>query len=232
MKREQNHFTIALVLLVILLGGYYGVKEYIAEQAAKEEEEAQEAQVTVTDFAAEDVIKVSYTYEDSTVTFEYQEDGWIYPKDTTKEIDASLVETLIENYTNIVTEDPITGEKALDEYGLETPAGTISFTFSDETELICNVGDYNSVLGEYYFMTEGNPDIYLVSGSLVSPLSKDVEDYVVEEEEETEEEESVDSEVSTEIETEESVDSEVSTENETEEVSDGEPLEETEITEE
>ena len=62
----------------------------------------------------------------------------------------------------------------------------ITFEFADGESLTCTVGEYNDVMAVYYFTTDASDAVYTVDGTVANKLSNTVENFVVEEEEETE----------------------------------------------
>lgn len=189
MNRVQRQLLIASLVLVVILAGYYGIREYSA-QAERKEQEAQEAAVTaVTNFEIGDVRAFSYAFEGTEVSMELQDEGWKAANDETVEIDTGKIESFLESFCAIKSQNEIKDMEDLTEFGLDNSASVITFEFSNEQTLTCYVGNHNDVMDLYYFMTDGSDAIYTVDSTTVNMLSYTVEDFAVEEAEEEEEEE-------------------------------------------
>lgn len=189
MSRGRKQMLIASIVLVAILGCYFGVKEYSDSIAKKQQEEEAAALTQVTAFEVADVTAFSYTSADLAVAFQLDGETWKYIADKSLEIDTAKIESFLENFNAIESENEITDAESVEEFGLEEPMSSITFEFTEGNSLTCTVGEYNDVIGVYYFKTDASEAVYTVDGIVVNKLSNTVDNFVVEEEtEETEEE--------------------------------------------
>ncbi len=194
MNRNKKQLLTAGVLLVAVLGCYFGVKQYSAGVDRKQAEEEAAKMKQVTDFEVADVNAVFYTTGDAGAVLMLEEGTWICTTDQTLEIDTAKVEAFLENFHSIESENEITDYESMEEFGLEDSETSIAFTFADGSILTGTVGDYNDVLGVYYFRIDAEEAVYTVDGSIVNLLSNTADSFAVEEVEEEETEEETDTE--------------------------------------
>lgn len=184
MSRGKKQVFAAGIVLVVILGCYLGVRQYSANVTQKQAQEAEAKKRQVTDFEIADVTAFSYSSTGVEVSMEFDGETWNCLTDTEMVIDAEKVESFLENFNAIESEDEITDAEDFEELGLEKPESYITFTFTDGESLTCYVGEYNSVLSVYYFQTSESTAVYTVSGTVAGKLSNTAENF--EEEEETE----------------------------------------------
>lgn len=187
MNRGKKQVLAAGVMLLVLLGCYVGVRQYSKIVTRQQEQEEAAKKKQVTDFAVADVTAFSYHSTGVEVSMELNGEIWNCVTEEEVEIDSEKVESFLENFSGIQSEDEITNAEDLEELGLETPSSGITFTFADGETLTCKVGNYNDVLSVYYFQTSAEDTVYTVSGTVAGKLSNTVENFEAEEEETTEE---------------------------------------------
>lgn len=69
----------------------------------------------------------------------------------------------------------------LEQYGLSEPSQTIQITTSDQTYTLC-IGNYNSIIGEYYVYADDASTVYTVTSTAVTAFEKGLEDVKIVEE--------------------------------------------------
>lgn len=189
MSKNRKQMLAAAIVLAVILACYFGVKEY-GESASKKQAEEEAAKIKqVTSFEIADVTAFSYSSEETEVSMKYERDAWKCITDETLEIDAEKVEAFLENFNAIESENEITDAKNVNEFGLNSPAASITFEFTEGGSLTCIIGDYNDVMGVYYFKTDDNESVYTVDETVVNKLSNTADSFVVEIEETAEESE-------------------------------------------
>lgn len=187
MSKSRKQMLIALLLLAAILGCYFGVKRYSEKRAEKQQAEEEASVMQVTDFDVADVTAFSYTSADLEVSFTLADGEWKNDADTTLKIDSDKIESFLESFNAIQSENVIADSEEQEEFGLQEPNASITFRFSDENSLTCSVGSYNEVMDVYYFMTDDGDSIYTVPGTIAGKLSNTADNFVAEEEAETEE---------------------------------------------
>lgn len=179
MKRQKKQLVSLVILLIVLAIAYIYVGKYNDEQANGTEEEI----IYVTNFSTADICAFSYDYEEITYSFTKTDVTWTYDGDTTVDIDEAAVSTLLLDAAAVVAVEKLTEYEALENYGLETPKKTLTFTFTDGTVRSLIIGDCNEMLGYYYMMTNADDTLYLADSTLFDEFEISYEDLIAEEEE-------------------------------------------------
>ena len=189
MENQKKQLIGILVLLVILIAAFFGIRAYNEAKEEKETEEELAETIQVVDLALDDITAFSYQIAGETLSFRKDGESWIYEQDESIDIDEDVIETMLSYAASVTASDTFEPEVSLDEYGLATPANTIVLMTND-SEVTLALGNYNSLVGSEYLMKDDM--IYLVDSTLSTQFSKTVEDltYVEPETEDTEEESS------------------------------------------
>lgn len=181
MKKQQMQLIILIVILAVLAGGYFVLKQYNKAQAQKPDEAQGEEIVSLT---PADIVKFSYDYEDNHYAYEKVDGIWYYAANHDLNLNQSRIETMLSNAVPLTVQETITKVTDLSQYGLNKPSGTITLESQNES-YIFNVGDYNSINSIYYICNPSDSTVYVVSAATVNGFHVDVLD-IVEEEESTE----------------------------------------------
>lgn len=183
MSKGRKQLLTAFVLLLVVIGGYSAAKNYSADRENQQQAEEAAGIVQVTDFDIADVVAFSYVSADLEVSFELEGENWKYTSDESLEINTEKIESFLENFNAIETDNEIADAENMEEFGLEEELSWISFEFEDGESLTCTVGEYNDVMGVYYFKTDAGDTVYTVDGTVVNKLSNTVDNFIVEAEE-------------------------------------------------
>lgn len=215
MSKSRKQMLAAVLVLTAFLGCYFGARKYSANLSKKQQEEEAASIVQATDFDVAEVTAFSYTSAGLEVSFSLNDGEWKNDADASLKIDTEKIESFLENFNAIESDNEIADSENREEFGLQEPNSSITFQFSDGESLTCSVGDYNDVMGVYYFMTDAGDSVYTVSGTVANKLSNTADNFIAEEEE-TEEETEAKVEEETEAETEAKVEEETEAETEAE----------------
>ncbi len=185
MKRQKKQFLVLVILLILCIAAYAGVRIYNQKQSEKEEAKEAAEKITLTDLKSDDITAFSYQYEDQTLEFVKEEDTWYYNKDKTIPIDSSKITSMLSGILSVEATDKITDYDSLSDYGLDNPSNTITVTTADGTTTL-KVGSENTMLSEYYLMKDEDQTVYLSSTSVGTSFEKSIEDLTKEPDTETE----------------------------------------------
>ena len=177
---KKSPMIIGIVLLILCVGGYFGVKAYNANETKKEEAKT----MSPVEVTASDVTGMSYVYDGVTMTFHKDGENWVYSQDTSIDINEESIDGMIEEACRVTSTQIVTAEN-LSDYGFDTPETTITLTTAQGTTEIV-VGMYNEMLTQYYMNINGALDMYLIDGMLVSSFSNTLENLIVKDTESTE----------------------------------------------
>ncbi len=173
MKRGKNLLLLVLVLAV-LLGATYGINQLNLETASADEEEA--VQTTVFTLDTDSVTAISWDYSEA-VSFEKQDDAWVYTEDDAFTVDETYIDAMLEALAEITSSKTIENVEDWDAYGLEIPVCAITVTAGDTYSV--NIGEASAVDGLRY-LSIGDGNAYLVDASILTAFSYglyDVLDY-------------------------------------------------------
>lgn len=188
MKKQKRQMILLLVLLVVCVGGYFGLQAYNRHTAEQEAALEEAEKLMAIDISAEDIQSMTYDYEGVTYTFTRDGENWIYPGDTSIDIKETVVETMAARAASVEAYEKIEGVTDLEQYGLDNPTSSAQLITEDHTYTIC-IGDYNSTISKYYMYVDDTDVVYTVGATIASNFYKDLEDVKEEEvEEETTEE--------------------------------------------
>lgn len=181
MKKKQL-ITLIIMLAVIagLAVGYVVMKDYNAKKS--EEESAEEAEKSATiplyDINTDDIVKISFTNESTTMDMALVNDVWVQDGTNvpmnTENVDAmkSAVDSI--EAIKVIVEDA----KNLAEYGLDKPLISYTITTSDGTEYSMKLGTKLSVGNGYYALIDTENKVYAVSENYYEPFTKSFNDMI------------------------------------------------------
>ena len=81
MQRQKKQFLVMVILLVIGIFAYLGVRFYNDKQEEKKAAEEEQSKTLVTDFKSDDITSFSYQYEGELLEFVKEDGTWYYKGD-------------------------------------------------------------------------------------------------------------------------------------------------------
>lgn len=181
MKKQRIQLIVLIIVLIVLAGGYFGLKQYNKAQSEKPQAPSGEALVMVS---PEDIVKLAYDYEDNSYEYEKKEGTWYYALNHSLNLTQYRLENMAQTLAGLTAVETIEDVTDMSQYGLDEPSRTLSFETSGES-FIFNVGDYNEIAGVYYICRPATTTVYAVKSSDITSFNVDVMDMVEEEEEST-----------------------------------------------
>lgn len=172
MNRQSRQLVILLIVLVLLAGGFFGLRQYNKVQSEKGVEDNRQ---TVVEVPKEDIIKLTYDYEGVTYTYEKVDDTWYLAEDHSVKIMQYLVGNMLTLISSVKAEGVIENVTDMTQYGLAEPTRTVSFE-TENSSYIFNVGEYNAVSGVYYICKPSENTVYAVESGTISIFDKTLED--------------------------------------------------------
>ena len=182
MKKQKKQLLWMVLVLLLLVGGYFGVQKYNQAQAEKETEDDSLYALNVD---SSEVTELSYTYEGVEYAFVLEDDVWKYRDDETLNLIQSRLNTMAEKLASLAVESQIDNVTDMSVYGLEEPEKVITFLAGGISYKI-TVGDYNSMSGMDYININDSNVVYAVETGFVDAFDYALEELVEEVEEETE----------------------------------------------
>lgn len=177
MKKQKVQFLILIIVLVVLIVGYFGIQRYNEYLANQPEEEPAEM---VIDMDSSEVMEITYTYDGETYSFVKEDDVWKNKEDTSLSIIQSRLENMATKITQIEAIGIIENVSDMSEYGLDEPSRTISFSTADVSCEV-KVGDYNTMSAVYYISVDDGTTVYAMGTSTVLAFNYTLDDLIEEE---------------------------------------------------
>lgn len=174
MKKKQ--MIAGIILLVLCIGGYFGVKAYNSNQEKKQEAEAMKP----VSIAVSDITGFSYVKDDTVLEFEKEGEDWLYTGDTSMDIDEASVEEMLATVCDVTSTEKITAEN-LSDYGFDEPTNIITLDTAEGTTTV-KLGMYNEMVSKYYLSINDSTELYLIGSEIISGFDKSAEDLEAEEE--------------------------------------------------
>lgn len=187
MKKQKKQLIIVLILVVLCVGAYIGVRIFNSSQEEKEKEKAEAAVTHVLQLEAEKVTGIEYTYRGETVTLVRNGDSWYCEQDDSKDLDTASIETMLSALLDVTSERLIADVKNPAEYGFDEPELELTVTAGDEVHTL-TFGLFNDILAGYYIAADSDTaNVYLVGTTVHNAFAKSLDDIAVKETEDSNE---------------------------------------------
>ena len=173
MKKQPKQFFLLLVALVVLVGGYFGLRAYNKASDEKAEQALEEAAVTMIDAKLEEVTAFSYDHNGETYAYEKENGIWYYAPDHSLKLQQGLITGMLEKCTPLVSCQKIENVTDYDQYGLGETAKTVTIR-TEDAEYTVYVGIYNSITAACYFKMEGDGAVYVTTSPITGTFNKTV----------------------------------------------------------
>ena len=155
-----------------MIGGYYLI-------ASLTKEPAKEIAPPLFSVSADDLARITWTYQDSTITLVKVTAAGGLEGSAAFPLDASQVTTITGLFQSFTPTNTIATPSDLSEYGLEKPSIDITLELTDGTSQELKIGDCNSSISSYYLLWNGN--VYTVSSDINSAFAKSLCDLATKE---------------------------------------------------
>lgn len=169
-----------LIVLAVMLGGYYAVKQ--SNQTTSVSETSGTFDLTAK--TAEDLTGISWTTEDTTLAFTLNDEGeWTTTDTPAWPVDQSAVQALADKLLALQGTRKLEDVTSLADYGLDTPTITVTVTWKDASTTTYTMGDATPFADGYYLKLSTQDDvIYTIATSLSTTFNKTQKDLVAMEE--------------------------------------------------
>ena len=178
MKNKVVKLILGIAVLGVLLGGYFGVKGFVANQEAEEATETEETEY-VFETDQDSITSLKFMIDKKEVIFTKQEDGsWIKEDEPEFPVDQDALSSAAASISSLEADRVLEEVNNISEYGLDIPDNTITVTDSEENSTVLKIGIQNSSTSQYYVEKDGDDStVYVVSSTSVSPFMKTLYDY-------------------------------------------------------
>lgn len=184
LKRSKK-LLILLSVLVLLALLCYGVTLIPNDSESDGENDGGE-EYSVTSIASDDISSVTVKNTSGEFDFERKDGKWILATENAPELDSELIESMAQTISSAVGHNMLEGisDDRLADYGLDADSVDMTVVIgTTDGEIVCSFGDYNSIAGEYYFLSsEQSGIVFTVESSAREAFVFDMEDIIVKEE--------------------------------------------------
>ena len=167
MKRSVKSI-ILLVVLVLLVGGYYLTQNLTQTPTVTEES----GTFALHDRASEDLTGIAWTKDDVSYHFVKEADGWVNANDAAFPVNQDAVQALADDLYELEADRKLDDVSSVADYGLDAPVFTVTGEWSDGTTTEYAMGDETPFGDGYYLKLSGSDTtVYTVASSLSTMFS-------------------------------------------------------------
>lgn len=142
------------------------------------EEDTDTPATTIFSLDTDTITSLSWTYEEDTLTFTYDNGQWTYAEDDSFPVDRSILDNMASTLNDISSTKSILNVEDFSQYGLDAAACTISVTTDTTYEI--QVGNETG-LGSEYYLSIGDGNVYLVNSGFLDSFTYSLYDCLEEE---------------------------------------------------
>ena len=164
--KAKRRTLILLLVLIALAGAALALLNSLHKKEEAAASEAEEGTIRLSNFAADSLTRIEYSYQGETVVLDYDGSYWTLADDPAYHLDQTKCDTMAAALTDLRAKrrlDAQTGE----DYGIGAPLVAVTVTAAGETQTFL-FGDTNTVTGDIYLQKEGDEAVYTASASKVS----------------------------------------------------------------
>lgn len=179
MKNKIVKLLFGIVLLVVLTGGYFGVKSYVASQEEQETEQEEE-KTSVFDTETDKIQSLKFLIDEKEVTFKKDGEVWVKEDEEDFPVDQDVMNSAASSISSVDAERVLEKVDNLGEYELDNPENTITI-FSgevDEETTVIRVGMKNESTNQCYVSrNDDRSTVYVVDAASIDPFMNSLYDY-------------------------------------------------------
>ena len=167
MQKKTRTMGILLLVLIVLMLAFFGMKKWNASKSDAEEKKKENAIVHI--FETDSLESIAYKEASGEeMSFVKENDTWEYAPDTTIGLSESTMNNMADAFSDIQAVKEIKDPDELSDYGFDSPQYEITLTGKDGEAHKFLIG--NAAGENYYFMEDGADKVYTVSSDLISEM--------------------------------------------------------------
>lgn len=172
MEKKKKQMLLLLTVFLLLLIVFFVVKMLNQKQSEKLAQEKEAARIFITDM--DHISYISYNTGSEEITFEKQEDEWMYVPDADFPLDSYYPDLMADAFGNVEAVRELEEVDDAADYGMDEPAYTVKLTDEEQGDEKLYFGD---AAGEdYYMMVESTGKIYTVSSDVLKYFDYELAD--------------------------------------------------------
>ncbi len=181
--KSLKKLIVPLALLVVALVAFL-IARGIAKNDEKNyppETEAADTKISLIEFSADLVSRVSYVSDLGEVSVDKDGEKYSLTSDNGFPLDQTKAETLVSDALGLSASGKISPTGTDDEYGLENPAKKVVITLKNGGKTTVEIGDYNPYSDIWYARIDGGGGIYLLSTDVTEDFELSLDDLIAHE---------------------------------------------------
>lgn len=179
MKNKIVKLLFGVVLLVVLTGGYFGVKSYVDSQEEQETEQEEE-KTSVFDAETDKIQSLKFLIDEKEITFKKDGEVWVKKDEEDFPVDQDVMNSAASSISSVDAERVLEKVDNLGEYELDNPENTITIFSGEEDEetTVIRVGMKNESTNQYYVSrNDDRSTVYVVDAASIDPFMNSLYDY-------------------------------------------------------
>ena len=165
-----------LLALAVMVGGYFGVQQLNRKASVSETT----GTFDLTAKTADDLAGLSWTLGNQALAFQYADGSWVTLDDPAWPVDQDALQDLADQLLALQATRKLEDVASEADYGLETPAITVTASWKDGSSTAYSMGDATPFADGYYLKLSGQTGtIYTIASSLSTAFNKSQSDLVV-----------------------------------------------------
>ena len=165
MKKKKIGLIVVFILLIALIGAFFGLRKW--GEVRDEREMNEDVTYDLTSIDPENVKSFKIVNSKGTWSFERTDDADAVWKGgdlaaSIETLDQDEVADVLNNACHMEADYRLDTHEALDEYGLQDPPMSVSFTMNDGSETVVGIGDENASIHRFYACVNGDDSVYCI----------------------------------------------------------------------
>lgn len=175
--KKSTKLVSAVVVLAVLGGVYVGLNTYVTKEEETESSSEEESKTEVFSVDTDNITSLEFIIDKKDTTFEKDDDSWVKKDETAFPVNQTTLDSAASALEKVEADRVLEDVDDLTEYGLDSPANSVTVTTDDGTTKF-NIGDENTSTNQYY-ISKGDEDstVYVVAASTVTPFMNSLYDY-------------------------------------------------------
>ncbi len=188
MKKQKRQLVVLLILLVLAIGAWQGLKAYNIKQ---EEKEAAASTVDILSVATDEITSLTVNNGNGSYQLNYDGSTWSFADwdaiseelatadsdvtdsvSYTGNVSATEIATLTWKLEDVTGSQEIANVTDFTRFGLDEPQISVVVVLADGTEHTLTIGDYNETASVYYLRLDESSSVYAIDSSLYSTFGE------------------------------------------------------------
>ena len=168
--KQKKAMLIMVIVLAVLLALYGGLKAWNGHSEKQKKAKEDKEKVSLVDVKS--LKTFAYESGGSKMSFTQKDGEWVYDEDDGVRLEQSTIKSTVKEITGLTAVRKLSDPDEKEDYGLDSPDYTVTYTAKDGTRGTIEIGD--AAGDNYYAMIQDSDAVYTISSTLVSDLGFDL----------------------------------------------------------